>query len=275
MKFAIQLCWVGLLYVFMSQSAVASSYQEAGEALFKGETDAAKSLIQNPGCAASPECSELVVLFHIFLDDVDAAIEQLNAYEKKYTNEARTHAFAAEAWRSIGHQVNIFRKRTYYNKALQAKFRAGAAESALPRYKVLRASAYGQEGDIAAQRKLTSDIVAGDAKWGHIAQLNLAQNTDDVVWGTSVAVAAIASYPDDFFINERVAQFYWTIGNIVKAQQYFSVACRLAPTANWYDRKKWLDSCLLVVQFAEQYDLDEEALIDEATKTLKAYNLSH
>ncbi|WP_417657155.1 hypothetical protein [Pseudidiomarina aestuarii] len=259
MKFAIRLCWLGLLYVFMSQSAAASSYKKAEEALFEGETNAAQSLIQNPGCAASPECSELAVLYHLFTDDSDTAIKRLSAYEVKYADEARTHAFAAEAWRSIGHQVNIFRKRTYYNKALQAKFRAGAAESALPRYKVLRASAFGQDGELAAQRKLTADIVANDAKWGRIAQLNLAQNTDDFEWGTSVAAAAIASYPDDFFINERVAQFYWTIGNIAKAQQHFLVACKSAPPVDWFDRKKWLDSCFLVARFADQDDVNREA----------------
>ncbi|RUO41983.1 hypothetical protein CWE22_07530 [Pseudidiomarina aestuarii] len=261
MRFAIPLCWLGLLYVSMSQSAAASSYKEAGEALLEGETNTAKSLIQNPGCAASPKCNELAVLFHIYTDDSDTGIERLSAYEVKYADEARTHAFAAEAWRSIAHQVNIFRKRTYYNKALQAKFRAGAADSALPRYKVLRASAFGQEGDIAAQRKLTADIVVNDDKWGRIAQLNLAQNTDDFEWGASVAAEAIASYPDDFFINERVAQFYWTLGNIDKAQQHFLVACKSAPEVDWFDRKKWLDSCFLVAQFADQDGMNREAAV--------------
>ncbi|CAI8156147.1 MAG: Uncharacterised protein [Pseudidiomarina mangrovi] len=172
---------------------------------------------------------------------------------------ARTHAFAAEAWRIIGHQVNIFRKRTYYKKALQAKFRAGLSDSAEPRHRVLRASAFGQEGDIVAQRELTAEIVLEDAKWGLIAQLNLAQNTDDFAWGTRIAEEAFSSYPDDFFINERVAQFYWTIGNLAKAQHHFLTACKSVPDVNWFDRKKWLDSCLLVAQFAKQDGMNNDA----------------
>lgn len=273
MSYSIQFCVLGFMFLFAAEGATANSYHDAGKALLEGETSYTKSLIQDTGCNESPECIELSIIYQIINDNSAAAIKQLNAYQTQYADAARTHAFAAEAWRSIGHQVNIFRKRTYYNKALQAKFRAGLGTTTLPRYQVLRASAFGQEGDIAAQRALTAEIAATDPKWGFIAEINLAQNTDDFAHGEKVVLQALADYPNDFFINERVAQYYWTLDDLNQAQKHFLKACEAVPEAFWHDRKDWLDACTLVVQFTEQKSINPEAAISALKRVLEEQQL--
>lgn len=273
MKFALKYYLIGFIYFVMPLCAVAQDYIQAAEALLEGDTSYAYNAIQQPDCKKSPQCVELSILYHLMSDKVDVAIDELNTYEVAYSNEARTHAFAAETWRLIGHQVNIFRKRTYYKKALQAKFQAGVKLSALPQHKVMLASAHGQQGEIDNQKTLTADIIETAPKWGAIAQINLAQNMDDFVYGEKIVAQALNKYPEDFFINERVAQFYWTIDKPIEAQQHFLKACKTKPQAYWYDRKKWLEACTLVVQFTEQENINPQAAVDALVRILSEHTL--
>ncbi|MEP1445232.1 MAG: hypothetical protein ABJK37_03835 [Paraglaciecola sp.] len=262
--------YVGLMTMI---PASANEFKLASDALLQGDTKLAKKRIENSRGAKTPECFELEVVYHIFVEKIETAIEILSVYESQFKHAARTHAFAAEAWRSIGHQVNIFRKRGYYNKALQAKLQAGVAINSSPKNMVMRASALGQTEEISHQQKLTQEIASIDQKWGYIAQINLAQNSENFTKGKKLALDAIANYPNDFFVNERVAQYYWTIGDETGAQRYFLRACKNRVVGQWYDNVKWLNSCQLVVHFTDEKGLAPEAAISALTVLLSEFTL--
>lgn len=272
MKFLTVLCALcfGLLTL---APACSDELEMASQALLQGDTRLAKKLIEHSKKATTPELFELNVAYQIVLKDIDAAIEILTVYETQYASLARTHAFAAEAWRSIGHQVNIFRKRGYYNKALQAKLQAGVAANTSPKFMVMRASALGQTEEISHQQKVTQEIASIDQKWGYIAQINLAQNSENFTRGKELALQAIANHPNDFFVNERVAQYYWTLGDDIQAQRYFLRACKNRILGQWYDNVKWLNACQLVVHFTEEKGLAPEAGISALKVLLAEFSL--
>lgn len=193
--------------------------------LLGADATKAKALLNSVKQPASPKLIELEVIYHLMLGNTENAINQLNEYEKRFGDTADTHAFAAEAWRRVGHQANIFSKRKYYNKALALKWRAGELARGNPKWLVLQASAAAQLDKRSSinsdEFTLTKQVMSLDARWGFIAQINLAQNTDDIAKGLSLSQQAHERFPDDLFVQERIAQFYWRLGERARSQRNF------------------------------------------------------
>ncbi|SNY58656.1 hypothetical protein SAMN06297280_3457 [Arsukibacterium tuosuense] len=268
-----------LLIVLLSATnfGFASEQEAAEHALLQGDATKTKALLDSIEQPASPKHLELEVIYHLMLGNTESAINQLNEYEKRFGDRADTHAFAAEAWRRVGHQANIFSKRKYYNKALASKWRAGELAPGNPKWLVLQASAAAQldkRNKISSDEfTLTKQVMSLDEKWGFIAQINLAQNTDDIKQGLILTQQAHERFPDDFFVQERIAQFYWRLGERAQSQQHFFQACKNYPQTSWFDKLKWLNSCLQVAVFADKYGLGREVGVQALSELLRSFKL--
>lgn len=262
-----------LLTLVCSHPIYADDLDLAASAMMQGNYDFMSKLLDDKSLSSDIRLLELEIVYHILQDDTDTAINKLEAYLEQNSRNAAAQAFAGEAWRSIGHQVNIFRKGTYYDKAVDAKLLAGTADNTKPKYMVMRASALGQNGKLEEQYNLTNEIVDLDEKWGFVARINLSQNIEAFEEGKDLSALATTAYPHDFFINERTAQFYWTLSDYAQAQKHFLVACRNHPRSGWYDNMKWLYACNLVVRFVEEDSLAPEAGIEALTLLLNEFTL--
>lgn len=252
------------------------SLAEAEHALLQGDTDLAAKFLSATKDKNEPVL-KLQILLLLALGEIDEAETKLVALEKKYALSPQTFAFSAEVWRSIGHQVNIFSKRSRYQKAVAAKIKAGNLAPESAKYLTLKASALGQSRDYGGvdgeQQKVTETILALDPKWGAIASINLAQNTESGDKGEMIVKRAIEQFPDDFFILERVAQYFWTNKQYSNAQQYFYQACQHNPTEDWHTQVRWFNSCYLTAHFAQDKGLGIEWGINALETLLKTYPL--
>lgn len=223
------------------------------------------------------QLSKLAIMLQIELKDNDAAERLLLNFESRFADNPDTFAFAADAWRDLGHQAGIFSKFGFYKKGVQAKLRAGEVGPDNAEYVALRAgaSAHGSRygADASLQKTLTDKAIALDKKWGYIAKLNYAQNTDDQQSGVAAAKAAVEEFRDDFVVLERVAQYYWTIDNLAQAQQTFAQACEYRPAQRWYREVKWINACYQVAVFSQEYGLAAKPGEQALNRLLETYKL--
>ena len=223
------------------------------------------------------QLSKLAIMLQIELKDNDAAERLLLNFESRFADNPDTFAFAADAWRDLGHQAGIFSKFGFYKKGVQAKLRAGEVGPDNAEYVALRAgaSAHGSRygADASLQKTLTDKAIALDKKWGYIAKLNYAQNTDDQQSGVAAAKAAVEEFRDDFVVLERVAQYYWTIDNLAQAQQTFAQACEHPPAQSWYREVKWINACYQVAVFSQEYGLAAKPGEQALNRLLTIYKL--
>jgi len=268
-----------LLFAFLSAThfGFTKETDEVDYALLQGDTTKLQALLEGSKQPASPKFIELEVIYHLILGNTENAINRLNEYEKRFGDIADTHAFAAEAWRRVGHQSSIFSKRKYYNKALASKWRAGELAPGNPKWLVLQASAAAQLDNRNKKNSdevaLTKQVMSLDEKWGFIAQMNLAQNTDDVEEGLSLTELANERFPDDFFVQERIAQFFWRLGKNAQSQQHFFQACKNYPYGSWFDKVKWLNACQQVTVFSDKYGMDREVGAQALSVLLSSFTL--
>ncbi|MGB0217153.1 MAG: hypothetical protein ACPF9E_17105 [Alteromonas oceani] len=216
-------------------------------------------------------------MLQIELENNDAAERLLLSFESRFADNPDTFAFAADAWRDLGHQAGIFSKFGFYKKGVQAKLRAGEVGPDNAEYVALRAgaSAHGSSygADASLQKTLTDKAIALDQKWGYIAKLNYAQNTDDQQSGVVAAKAAVEEFHDDFVVLERVAQYYWTIDNLAQAQQTFAQACEYPPVQSWYREVKWINACYQVALFSQEHGLAVKPGEQALNRLLATYKL--
>lgn len=252
-------------------------YEKAIHALIQGDRKLAEKIIEDNYMAQPQVFSELEIILLLEQGEIDTVIDKLEQYESDYAELAKTFSFTAKVWRSVGHKVSVFRKRAFYKRALKAKVRAGNLEPENPYFLTLKASAVGHDDGLASlgetQLTVTNKIISLDKKWGLIAQINYAQNTDDIATGKALAQRAAAELPQDFDIHERVAQYYWTIGIREKAQQHFLIACRHPPEDSWHNKIAWSDACYQVAQFAHRYSMRNDLGVDALNILLSRYNL--
>ena len=229
--------------------------------LVQGDTSRATKLLAEQEAIKddSHQLSKLAIMLHIELENNDAAERSLLSFESRFADNPDTFAFAADAWRDIGHRAGIFSKFVFYKKGVQAKLRAGEIGPENAEYVALQAgaSAHGRRygADASLQKILTDKAIALDKKWGYIAKLNYAQNTDDQQSGLAAAKEAVEEFHDDFVVLERVAQYYWTIDNLAQAQQTFAQACEYPPVQSWYREVKWINACYQVAVFSQEHGL--------------------
>tara|TARA_B100001123_G_scaffold191229_1_gene218217 strand:+ start:1087 stop:2133 length:1047 start_codon:yes stop_codon:yes gene_type:complete len=229
--------------------------------LVQGDTSRATKLLAEQEAIKddSHQLSKLAIMLHIELENNDAAERSLLSFESRFADNPDTFAFAADAWRDIGHRAGIFSKFVFYKKGVQAKLRAGEIGPENAEYVALQAgaSAHGRRygADASLQKILTDKAIALDKKWGYIAKLNYAQNTDDQQSGLAAAKAAVREFHDDFVVLERVAQYYWTIDNLAQAQLTFAQACECRPAQSWYREVKWINACYQVAVFSQEHGL--------------------
>lgn len=249
----------------------------AQHALIQGETEPSNVLIKQGEVTDNYNLMALEILYLIEQEKTDEAEEKLIILEKQFSEQPETFAFSAEVWRAIAHQASIFSKRGYYKKAVQARIKAGQVAPNNPRYLTMQASALGQGksygGDESEQKSLTSKIVQLDKKWGYIAQINLAQNSDDYRLGEKLSSEAAKEFKDDFDVLERVGKFYWTMNRYDAAQQYFLQACKAKPSQEWYIEVKWFNACYLVATFAQEESAPKEKGITALNILLQKYPL--
>ena len=229
--------------------------------LVQGDTSRATKLLAEQEAIKddSHQLSKLAIMLHIELENNDAAERSLLSFESRFADNPDTFAFAADAWRDIGHRAGIFSKFVFYKKGVQAKLRAGEIGPENAEYVALQAgaSAHGRRygADASLQKILTDKAIALDKKWGYIAKLNYAQNTDDQQSGLAAAKEAVEEFHDDFVVLERVAQYFWTIDNLAQAQQTFAQACEYPPVQSWYREVKWINACYQVAVFSQEHGL--------------------
>lgn len=223
------------------------------------------------------QLSKLAIMLQIELENNDAAERLLLSFESRFADNPDTFAFASDAWRDLGHQAGIFSKFGFYKKGVQAKLRAGEVGPDNAEYVALRAgaSAHGSSygADASLQKTLTDKAIALDKKWGYIAKLNYAQNTDDQQSGVVAAKAAVEEFHDDFVVLERVAQYFWTIDNLAQAQQTFAQACEYPPVQSWYREVKWINACYQVAVFSQEHGLAVKPGEQALNRLLATYKL--
>ncbi|MFC3201049.1 hypothetical protein ACFOEW_04330 [Alteromonas oceani] len=247
--------------------------------LVQGDTSpATKLLAEQEGIKdGNHQLSKLAIMLQIELEDNDAAERLLLSFESRFADNPDTFAFAADAWRDLGHQAGIFSKFGFYKKGVQAKLRAGEVGPDNAEYVALRAgaSAHGSSygADASLQKTLTDKAIALEQKWGYIAKLNYAQNTDDQQSGVVAAKAAVEEFHDDFVVLERVAQYYWTIDNLAQAQQTFAQACEYPPVQSWYREVKWINACYQVALFSQEHGLAVKPGEQALNRLLATYKL--
>ncbi|MBC3764796.1 hypothetical protein [Neptunicella marina] len=247
--------------------------------LVQGDTSLAARLLaeQNKSKQQNPELSKLDIMLQIELEDTDAAERRLLTFETRFAHNPDTFAFAADAWRDIGHQASIFSKFGFYKKGVKAKLRAGEVAPNSAEYVALRAgaSAHGSSygADDSLQKPLTDKAIELDKKWGYVARLNYAQNTDDQQLGVTAAQQAVEDFPADFVVLERVAQYYWTIDDISSSQQHFFRACENRPQQKWYREIKWINACYQVAVFSQKQQLLPKSGVQALNLLLKTYRL--
>jgi len=247
--------------------------------LVQGDTSLAAKLLAEQGDIIdnNHQLNKLNIMLHIELEDNDTAERLLLSFESNFSDAPDTFAFAADAWRDLGHQAGIFSKFGFYKKGVQAKLRAGEVGPDNAEYVALRAgaSAHGSRygADASLQKTLTDKAIALDKKWGYIAKLNYAQNTDDQQSGVAAAKAAVEEFRDDFAVLERVAQYYWTIDNLAQAQQTFAQACEYRPAQRWYREVKWINACYQVAVFSQEYGLAAKPGEQALNRLLTIYKL--
>jgi len=247
--------------------------------LVQGDTSLAAKLLAEQGDIKDDnhQLSKLNIMLQIELEDNDAAERLLLSFESRFADNPDTFAFAADAWRDLGHQAGIFSKFGFYKKGVQAKLRAGEVGPDNAEYVALRAgaSAHGSSygADASLQKTLTDKAIALDKKWGYVAKLNYAQNTDDEESGVTTARQALNDFPNDFVVLERVAQYYWTIDNLAQAQQTFAQACEYRPVQSWYQEVKWINACYQVAVFSQKHGLATKLGEQALHRLLETYKL--
>ena len=247
--------------------------------LVQGDTSRATKLLAEQEAIKddSHQLSKLAIMLHIELENNDAAERSLLSFESRFADNPDTFAFAADAWRDIGHRAGIFSKFVFYKKGVQAKLRAGEIGPENAEYVALQAgaSAHGRRygADASLQKILTDKAIALDKKWGYIAKLNYAQNTDDQQSGLAAAKEAVEEFHDDFVVLERVAQYYWTIDNLAQAQQTFAQACEYPPAQSWYREVKWINACYQVAVFSQEHGLAVKPGEQALNRLLATYKL--
>ncbi|MDG6096307.1 hypothetical protein EXU34_02460 [Alteromonas sp. ZYF713] len=247
--------------------------------LVQGDTSrATKLLAEQEGIKDdNHQLSKLAIMLQIELEDNDTAERLLLRFESRFTDNPDTFAFAADAWRDLGHQAGIFSKFGFYKKGVQAKLRAGEVAPENAEYVALRAgaSAHGSSygADASLHKSLTNKAIALDRKWGYIAKLNYAQNTDDQQSGVAAAKAAVEEFHNDFVVLERVAQYYWTLDNLAQAQQMFAQACENRPAQSWYREVKWINACYQVAVFSHEHGLAVKPGEQALNRLLATYKL--
>lgn len=240
---------------------------EAEEALLQGSYKLAYELSLLP--SRSIELDKLKILYHLARSELEQAEKRIEGLEHKYSELAETFAFSAEAWRSVGHQASLFSKRGYYQRAVEARIKAGDKAPNEPKYLSLKASALGQGsfgGDIEGQTELTKLIQIEGGKWAGIAQINLLQNQGRKAEGKRLAKQLQANYSNDFDVLERVAQFYWSHSEQELSQVSFYLACINRPKFSWHLQVKWINACNQVAVFAKKnkqnVELARKALVE-------------
>ena len=247
--------------------------------LVQGDTSRATKLLAEQEAIKddSHQLSKLAIMLHIELENNDAAERSLLSFESRFADNPDTFAFAADAWRDIGHRAGIFSKFVFYKKGVQAKLRAGEIGPENAEYVALQAgaSAHGRRygADASLQKILTDKAIALDKKWGYIAKLNYAQNTDDQQSGLAAAKEAVEEFHDDFVVLERVAQYFWTIDNLAQAQQTFAQACEYPPVQSWYREVKWINACYQVAVFSQEHGLAVKPGEQALNRLLATYKL--
>lgn len=247
--------------------------------LVQGDTSRATKLLAEQKATKDDnhQLSKLAIMLQIELEDNDTAERLLLRFESRFADNPETFAFAADAWRNLGHQAGFFSKFGFYKKGVQARLSAGEASPNNAEYVALQAgaSAHGSRygTDASLQKTLTNKAIALDKKWGYIAKLNYAQNTDDQQSGVAAAKNAVREFHDDFAVLERVAQYYWTIDNLAQAQQTFAQACEYRPAQRWYREVKWINACYQVAVFSQEYGLAAKPGEQALNRLLETYNL--
>ena len=247
--------------------------------LVQGDTSRASKLLaeQERLKDDNHQLSKLAIMLQIELKNNDTAERLLLSFESRFADNPDTFAFAADAWRDLGHQAGVFSKFGFYKKGVQAKLRAGEVGPDNAEYVALRAgaSAHGSSygADASLQKTLTDRAIALDKKWGYIAKLNYAQNTDDQQSGLAAAKEAVEEFHDDFVVLERVAQYFWTIDNLAQAQQTFAQACEYPPVQSWYREVKWINACYQVAVFSQEHGLAVKPGEQALNRLLATYKL--
>ncbi|MCF2859834.1 hypothetical protein L1286_20330 [Pseudoalteromonas sp. SMS1] len=276
------LCGLAMLTAFKSVSSphleLENKVSTAQQALIQGEPSLAHALISKVGSSELYEFHILEILYLLELEKTSEAIAKLTAFEKRFSQRAATFSFSSEAWRTIGHQSNIFSKRQYYKKAVQSKIKAGILAPESGRYLTMQASAFGQSksygGDAKKQAEVVEKIVKISKKWGYIARINLAQNNDEFGLAHQIARLALDELPNDFDILERAAQLQWTTDNDQLAQAFFARACDKKPmTAAWYHTVRWINACYQVAIFAAEEAQNKQLGVQALLKLFEEYQL--
>ena len=256
---------------------VQQDYKRAIHALIQGDERLANEIIGSEIKHQTKDFAEFEIIFRLEQGDIDTVIEKLEQYETVYGELAETFSFTAIVWRSVGHEVNIFSKWGYYNRALKAKVRAGQLAPEAPYFLTLQASAIGQDEALAregeTQLTLTNKIMSLNKKWGLISQINYAQNTNDQTTGIKLSKKAAAEFEKDFEIQERLGQYYWTIGLTEKAQHHFWEACKSPPDYSWRSDVAWSNACYQVAQFALQKSINIDLGVEALNILLGHYTL--
>lgn len=259
---------------------VSEQVTKATLALVQGDPVIAEMLINRHRDNHKPFTKPLLQLQALYLVEqkrTDEAIDAVTALQQRFQNDAEISAFSAELWRSIGHQASIFSKLGYYRRAVESKIKAGELAPNSARYLTLKASALGQSkkygGSPELQREFTDKIVELDAKWGYIAQINLAQNQDDFSRATELAASASAQFPKDFDILQRIAKLHWTMGQRRKAQDHFYLSCQQTVEQQWQPLLDWRNACHQVVDFAVEHELQPEKAILAIEHLLRHHRL--
>ncbi len=269
--------YIGAESVKTAPSTDAHVISQALHALFQGDDASAKVLIENEATAHTRAFDELEILYQLEKRNIDTVIQRLEQYESRYRTLPEAFDFSAQIWRSVGHEVNIFSKRGYYKRALAAKSKTGLLAPHSPYFLTLRASAIGQDDDLAredeSQLSVTNKITSMDKKWGFISRINYAQSTGNKSSGKKLSENAALEYKQDFEIQERIAQYYWTIGQKEQAQQHFLIACHNPPAPSWHNNIMWFNSCYQVAYFSQQYSINIDAGIKALNTLLNHYRL--
>ncbi|OKY27075.1 hypothetical protein [Thalassotalea sp. PP2-459] len=249
---------------------------QAKKALIQGESQLAKKLISNEK-KPSYNLLKLKILYYLERDNIDKAERSLNEFELQYFNVADTYAFTSEVWRSIGHKVSIFSKSYYYKKAVKAKITAGNKAPNDPKYLTMKASALGQSsqygGNSSLQEQLAQKIKALDKKWGLIAEVNLAQNEDNLEQASKLAIQATKLFPQDFDVLNRTAKLFWTRSNYPSAQHYFYQACTSKSGDQWHSKINWINACSQTAIFAIEKNVNKDKGKKAIINLLREYQL--
>ena len=240
---------------------------QAENALLQGSYKLAYELSLLP--SSSIKLDKLKILYHLERAELEQAEQGIEKLERRYSDLAETFAFSAEAWRSLGHQASLFSKRGYYQRAVDARIKAGDKAPNESKYLTLKASALGQGsfgGDTEGQAELTKVIQKQEGKWADIAQINLLQNLGKEGQGKRLAKQLREKYPNDFDVLERVAQYYWSHSEQELAQISFYLACVNRPKFSWYAQVKWINACYQSAIFAKKnkqnVELGRKALVE-------------